>query len=195
MGVVTKSLAQRKGKMLNMINNGKGRVRMDYIVPARGLIGFHHDFIIETRGSGLAHHVFEGYEPWKGEIRPRPTGSIVSDRRGTTTTYSLLNLQERGQLFVPPATEVYEGMIIGENPRPQDMDVNPVKGKKQTNMRSAGADNTQHLDTHKELTLEQALEYIMPDECLEITPKHIRLRKVQLNAHSRNKQRTLQKTK
>ena len=192
MGVVTKSLAQRKGKMLNMINNGKGRIRMDYIVPARGLIGFHNDFVIETRGSGLAHHVFEGYEPWKGKIRSRPTGSIVSDRRGATTTYSLLNLQERGQLFVPPATEVYEGMIIGENPRPQDMNVNPVKGKKQTNMRSASADNAQHLDTHKELNLEQALEYIMPDECLEITPKNIRLRKVQLNGHSRSKEKSLQ---
>ena len=192
MGVVTKSLAQRKGKMLNMINNGKGRIRMDYIVPARGLIGFHNDFVIETRGSGLAHHVFEGYEPWKGKIRSRPTRSIVSDRKGATTTYSLLNLQERGQLFVPPATEVYEGMIIGENPRPQDMNVNPVKGKKQTNMRSASADNAQHLDTHKELNLEQALEYIMPDECLEITPKNIRLRKVQLNGHSRSKEKSLQ---
>ena len=173
--------------MVNMVNHGQGRVRMDYIIPARGLIGFHNEFVIETRGGGLAHHVFEGYEVWKGEMRSRPTGSLIADRKGVTTTYSLLNAQERGQLFVPVATEVYEGMIIGENPRPQDMDLNVVKAKKQTNMRSAGADQAQHLDTHKEMSLEQALEFIMDDECLEVTPNHIRIRKNILDQHSRSK--------
>ena len=151
LGSITQLSAHRKGKMVNMVNHGQGRVRMDYIIPARGLIGFHNEFVIETRGGGLAHHVFEGYEVWKGEMRSRPTGSLIAERKGVTTTYSLLNAQERGQLFVPVATEVYEGMIIGENPRPQDMDLNVVKAKKQTNMRSAGADQAQHLDTHKEM--------------------------------------------
>ena len=187
LGSITQLLAHRKGKMVNMVNHGQGRVRMDYIIPARGLIGFHNDFVIETRGGGLAHHVFEGYEVWKGEMRSRPTGSLIADRKGVTTTYSLLNAQERGQLFVPVATEVYEGMIIGENQRPQDMDLNVVKAKKQTNMRSAGADQAQHLDTHKEMSLEQALEFIMDDECLEVTPNHIRIRKNILDQHSRSK--------
>ncbi|HIF71344.1 MAG TPA: translational GTPase TypA, partial [Dehalococcoidia bacterium] len=151
LGAVTQLLAHRKGKMVNMVNHGQGRVRMDFIIPARGLIGFHNEFVVETRGTGLAHHVFEGYERWQGEMRSRPTGSLIADRRGVTTTYSLLSAQERGQLFVPVATEVYEGMIVGENPRPQDMDLNMVKAKKQTNMRSAGAEHAQHLDTHKDL--------------------------------------------
>ncbi len=191
LGTITQLLAHRKGKMVNMINHGQGRVRMDYIIPARGLIGFHNEFVIETRGGGLAHHVFEGYEVWQGEMRSRPTGSLIADRKGVTTTYSLLNAQERGQLFVPVATEVYEGMIIGENPRPQDMDLNVVKAKKQTNMRSAGADQAQHLDTHKEMSLEQALEFIMDDECLEVTPNHIRIRKNILDQHSRSKAKSL----
>lgn len=191
LGSITQLLAHRKGKMVNMINHGQGRVRMDYIIPARGLIGFHNEFVIETRGGGLAHHVFEGYEVWQGEMRSRPTGSLIADRKGVTTTYSLLNAQERGQLFVPVATEVYEGMIIGENPRPQDMDLNVVKAKKQTNMRSAGADQAQHLDTHKEMSLEQALEFIMDDECLEVTPNHIRIRKNILDQHSRSKAKSL----
>ena len=191
LGSITQLLAHRKGKMVNMVNHGQGRVRMDYIIPARGLIGFHNEFVIETRGGGLAHHVFEGYEVWKGEMRSRPTGSLIADRKGVTTTYSLLNAQERGQLFVPVATEVYEGMIIGENPRPQDMDLNVVKAKKQTNMRSAGADQAQHLDTHKEMSLEQALEFIMDDECLEVTPNHIRIRKNILDQHSRSKAKSL----
>ena len=191
LGSITQLLAHRKGKMVNMVNHGQGRVRMDYIIPARGLIGFHNEFVIETRGGGLAHHVFEGYEVWKGEMRSRPTGSLIADRKGVTTTYSLLNAQERGQLFVPVATEVYEGMIIGENSRPQDMDLNVVKSKKQTNMRSAGADQAQHLDTHKEMSLEQALEFIMDDECLEVTPNHIRIRKNILDQHSRSKAKSL----
>ncbi|MBC64002.1 MAG: translational GTPase TypA [Chloroflexi bacterium] len=191
LGAVTQILAHRKGKMVNMVNHGQGRVRMDYVIPARGLIGFHNEFIVETRGAGLAHHNFDGYELWQGEMRSRPTGSLVSDRRGVTTTYSLLNAQERGQLFVPVATEVYEGMVIGENPRPQDMDLNVVKAKKQTNMRSAGADHAQHLDTHKELSLEQALEFIMDDECLEVTPNFVRIRKNILDSHSRSRAKSL----
>ena len=187
LGVVTQILAHRKGKMVNMVNHGHGRVRMDFVIPARGLIGFHNEFVVETRGAGLAHHVFEGYERWYGDMRSRPTGSLVSDRRGVTTTYSLLSAQERGQLFVPVATEVYEGMIVGENPRPQDMDLNVVKAKKQTNMRSAGADHAQHLDAEKIMSLEEALEFIMDDECLEVTPSFVRIRKTILNQQQRGR--------
>ena len=187
LGVVTQILAHRKGKMVNMVNHGHGRVRMDFVIPARGLIGFHNEFVVETRGAGLAHHVFEGYERWYGDMRSRPTGSLVSDRRGVTTTYSLLSAQERGQLFVPVATEVYEGMIIGENPRPQDMDLNVVKAKKQTNMRSAGADHAQHLDAEKIMSLEEALEFIMDDECLEVTPSFVRIRKTILSQQQRGR--------
>ena len=187
LGVVTQILAHRKGKMVNMVNHGHGRVRMDFVIPARGLIGFHNEFVVETRGAGLAHHVFEGYERWYGDMRSRPTGSLVSDRRGVTTTYSLLSAQERGQLFVPVATEVYEGMIIGENPRPQDMDLNVGKAKKQTNMRSAGADHAQHLDAEKAMSLEEALEFIMDDECLEVTPSFVRIRKTILSQQQRGR--------
>jgi GTP-binding protein len=193
LGAVTQLLAHRKGKMVNMVNHGQGRVRMDFVIPARGLIGFHNEFIVETRGAGLAHHVFEGYERWQGEMRSRPTGSLIADRRGVTTTYSLLSAQERGQLFVPVATEVYEGMIIGSNPRPQDMDLNMVKAKKQTNMRSAGADKAEHLDTPKQLSLEQALEFIMDDECLEVTPNFVRIRKVILNQGLRGRSKGAKK--
>ena len=187
LGAVTQILAHRKGKMVNMVNHGHGRVRMDFVIPARGLIGFHNEFVVETRGAGLAHHVFEGYERWYGEMRSRPTGSLVADRRGVTTTYSLLSAQERGQLFVPVATEVYEGMIVGENPRPQDMDMNVVKAKKQTNMRSAGADHAQHLDAEKTMSLEEALEFIMDDECLEVTPNFVRIRKTILSQQQRGR--------
>tara|TARA_B100000676_G_scaffold312546_1_gene387307 strand:- start:11042 stop:12889 length:1848 start_codon:yes stop_codon:yes gene_type:complete len=187
LGVVTQMLAHRKGKMTNMVNHGQGRVRMEFVIPARGLIGFHNEFVVETRGAGLAHHVFEGYERWHGEMRSRPTGSLIADRQGVTTTYSLLSAQERGQLFVPVGAAVYEGMIVGENPRPQDMDLNVVKAKKQTNMRSAGADHAQHLDMHKELTLEEALEFMMDDECLEVTPNFVRVRKTILDQHKRGR--------
>ena len=193
LGSVTQLIAQRKGRMMNMVNHGQGRVRMDFVIPARGLIGFHNEFVVETRGTGLAHHVFEGYERWQGEMRSRPTGSLIADRRGQTTTYALLSIQERGQLFVPPATEVYEGMIIGENPRPQDMDLNAVKSRKQTNMRSAGADHAQHLDRHRELSLEQALEFIVDDECLEVTPSHVRIRKTVLGQQLRGRERGTRK--
>jgi GTP-binding protein len=188
-GVVSQQMALRKARMNTMINHGTGRVRMDFIVPARGLIGFHNEFQIATSGAGIAHHVFEGYEPWHGELRTRPTGSLVADRKGPTTTYALLSLQERGQLFVGPGTDVYEGMIVGENPRAQDMDVNPTKPKKQTNMRAAAADQTEHLAVHRVLSLEQALEHIMADECLEVTPTTVRLRKVTLDQHTRGRQK------
>lgn len=187
MGIVTQLMALRKGRMEQMVNHGQGRIRMDFIVPARGLIGFHNEFIVETRGTGLAHHIFEGYEPWYGELRTRHTGSLVSDRRGSATGHALMNLQERGQMFIGPGTDVYEGMIIGENPRPEDMNVNPTRGKKLTNMRAASADQTEHLDAHRNLSLEQALEFIMPDECLEVTPGAIRLRKVILSQQDRGR--------
>ena len=189
LGVVSQLMALRKGRMVEMINRGQGRVRMDFIVPARGLIGFRNEFLVETRGTGLAHQVFEGYERWHGDLRTRPTGSLVADRSGQTTAFALLNLQERGQLLVGPGTDVYEGMIIGENPRSQDMNVNPTKGKKLTNMRAAAADQTEHLAVHRSLTLEQSLEFIMADECLEVTPNVVRLRKVTLNQHDRARDR------
>lgn len=187
MGVVTQLMAARKGRMEQMTNHGQGRVRMDFVVPARGLIGFHNQFILETRGEGLAHHIFEGYEPWHGEIETRRSGSLVADRRGSATAHALMNLQERGQLFIAPGTEVYEGMIVGENPRPGDMDVNPTRGKKLTNMRAASADRTEHLDAHRKLSLEQSLEFIQTDECLEVTPQAIRLRKVVLSQQDRGR--------
>ena len=189
MGVVTQFLALRKGNLEHMVNHGTGWVRMEYIVPARGLIGFHTEFLTETRGTGIMHHVFEGYEPWYGDLRTRPTGSLVADRQGSTTAYALLNLQERGNLFIGPGVEVYEGMIIGENPRPEDMDVNPTKEKKQTNTRSSTSEQTESLIPAHILSLEQALEFVRDDECLEVTPKNIRLRKTVLIQHNRARQR------
>jgi GTP-binding protein len=185
MGVVTQMLALRKGRLENMVNHGTGWVRMEYLVPARGLIGFRTEFLTETRGTGLMHHVFDRYEPWHGDLRTRPTGSLIADRRGPTTSYALLNLQERGSMFVPPGVEVYEGMIVGENARSDDMDVNPTKEKKLTNMRSATGDELVRLIPHKEMSLEQALEFIREDECAEVTPHTVRLRKVILDANER----------
>ena len=178
LGVVTQLMALRKGRMEQMVNHGTGWVRMDYIVPARGLIGFRTEFLTETRGTGLLHHVFDRYEPWHGELRTRPTGSLVADRTGPTTGFALANLQERGTLFVGPGTEVYEGMIIGENSRQDDMDVNPTKEKKLTNMRQSSGDILVPLIPHKQLSLEQALEFCREDECVEITPSTVRIRKV-----------------
>ena len=182
LGVITQLLALRKGRLEEMVNHGTGWVRMEYIVPARGLIGFRTEFLTETRGTGQLHHIFEGYEPWHGEIRTRPTGSLVADRRGPTTNFALLNLQEPGALFVGPGIEVYEGMIIGENPRAEDMDVNPTKEKKLTNMRSSTSDELVRLIPPRDLSLEQALEFIREDECCEVTPHHVRIRKVRLEA-------------
>ena len=185
LGVVTQLLALRKGRMEQMVNHGTGWVRMDYLVPARGLIGFRTEFLTETRGTGLLHHVFEGYEPWYGELRTRPTGSLVADRRGATTGFALANLQERGTMFVGPTTEVYEGMIVGENSRSDDMDVNPTKEKKLTNMRASTGDVLVPLVPHRQLSLEQALEFCREDECVEVTPATIRMRKVILGQTDR----------
>jgi GTP-binding protein len=184
-GVITQLLALRKGRLQQMVNHGTGWVRMEYLVVARGLIGFRTEFLTETRGTGILHHVFDGYEPWHGELRTRPTGSLVADRRGAATAFALLNLQERGQLFVAPGAEVYEGMIVGENARAEDLDVNPTKEKKLTNMRSSTADELVRLIPPRLLSLEQALEFIGDDECVEVTPKNVRLRKAELSAQKR----------
>jgi GTP-binding protein len=187
LGVVSQLLALRKGRLEHMVNHGTGWVRMEYLVPARGLIGFRTEFLTETRGTGQLHHVFDGYEPWQGELRTRPTGSLVADRLGTTTTFALLNLQERGTLFVGPGEEVYEGMIVGENPRAEDMDVNATKEKKQTNIRQSTAEELVRLIPPRELSLEQALEFIREDECVEVTPSSVRLRKTILSQQERAK--------
>ena len=187
LGVVTQLMALRKGRMEQMINHGTGWVRMDYLVPARGLIGFRTEFLTETRGPGLLHHVFDKYEPWFGELRTRPTGALVADRTGPTTGFALANLQERGTLFVGPGTEVYEGMVVGENSRSDDMDVNPTKEKKLTNMRQSSADVLVPLIPHKQLSLEQALEFCREDECVEVAPAAVRIRKVILDAGERQR--------
>jgi GTP-binding protein TypA/BipA len=179
-GTVTQLLAARKGRMEHMINHGTGWVRMDYLVPARGLIGFRTEFLTETRGTGIMHHVFDRWEPWAGELLTRQSGVLVADRRGATVTFSLFTLQERGSLFVGPGEEVYEGMIIGENTRSEDLDVNPVKEKHLTNMRSSTSDVLVRLDAHRKLTLDEALEFVREDEAVEATPVSVRMRKVVL---------------
>ena len=184
-GVVTQLLALRKGRMQQMVNHGTGWARMEYLVPARGLIGFRTEFLTETRGAGIMHHVFERWEPWFGELRTRPTGSLVADRRGAATGFAIENLQERGSLFIAPTDDLYEGMIVGENARREDLDVNASKPKKLTNMRASSADELIRLIPPRPLSLEQALEFIRDDECVEVTPKSIRLRKVELNASKR----------
>ena len=186
-GVVTQLLGLRKGRLEQMINHGTGWVRMEYLVPARGLIGFRTEFLTETRGTGLLHHIFEKYEPWVGELRTRPNGSLVSDRRGAVTSYASFSLQERGTLFVSPATEVYEGMIVGENSRSDDMDVNICREKKLTNVRSATGDELERLIPAKNLSLEQALEFCREDECVEVTPTAVRIRKVLLAKTDRDR--------
>ena len=192
-GVVTQLLALRKGRLQQMVNHGTGWARMEYLVPARGLIGFRTEFLTETRGAGILHHVFERWEPWHGELRTRPTGSLVADRRGPTTAFALQSLQERGTLFVGPTAEVYEGMIVGENARAEDLDVNATKEKKLTNMRSSTADELVRLIPPRPLSLEQSLEFIRNDECVEVTPKNIRLRKVELSASTRQSQASKRK--
>ncbi|HLU74186.1 MAG TPA: translational GTPase TypA [Nonomuraea sp.] len=187
LGSVTQLLAVRKGRMEQMTNHGTGWIRMEFTVPARGLIGFRTEFMTETRGTGLAHHVFDSYEPWFGELRTRASGSLVADRSGPVTAFAMLNLQERGALFVSPGTEVYEGMIVGENSRSDDMDVNITKEKKLTNMRSSTAEETEKLTPPRVLSLEQALEFIREDECVEITPEAVRIRKVILDAATRGR--------
>jgi GTP-binding protein len=185
LGVVSQMLALRKGRMEQMVNHGTGWVRMEYLVPARALIGFRTEFLTETRGTGLLHHVFDRYEPWHGELRTRPTGSLVADRRGLTTAFALFGLEERGTLFVGPGVEVYEGMIVGENSRSEDMNVNPTREKKLTNIRSSTADELVRLIPPRVLSLEQALEFIREDESAEVTPSAVRLRKVILDQTDR----------
>jgi GTP-binding protein len=187
LGSITQLLAVRRGRMEQMTNHGTGWVRLEFLVPARGLIGFRTEFLTDTRGTGIAHHVFEGYEPWTGEIRSRATGSLVADRPGAATSYAMTNLQERGTLFVEPTTEVYEGMIVGENSREDDMDVNITKEKKQTNIRSSTADSFEKLVPPKRLSLEQCLEFCREDECVEVTPDAVRIRKVALDQNERAK--------
>ncbi len=180
-GVVSQLLGLRKGRMQQMVNHGTGWVRLEYRVPARGLIGFRTEFLTETRGTGILHHVFDGYEPWQGELRTRPNGSLVADRQGQATQFALLNLQERGQMFISPGAEVYAGMIVGENARSEDMDVNPAKEKKLSNVRSATGDELVRLAPPRLLSLDQALEFIREDEAVEVTPASVRLRKVELD--------------
>jgi GTP-binding protein len=186
-GTITQLLAGRKGRLEQMANHDTGWVRMEYLVPARGLIGFRTEFLTETRGTGVMHHVFESWERWAGELRLRPTGSIVADRRGKTAGYALIGMQDRGTLFVGPGEEVYEGMIVGENARAEDMDVNATKEKQQTNMRAASADVLERMAPPKRLSLEAAVEFLREDECVEITPESIRLRKVELDKLRRQK--------
>jgi GTP-binding protein len=190
LGTVTQLLAVRKGRMEQMSNHGTGWVRMEFKVPSRGLIGFRTQFLTDTRGTGIAHHVFDSYGPWAGEMVTRQNGSLVADRTGVATSFAMFNLQERGTLFVEPATEVYEGMIVGENSRTDDMDVNITKEKKLTNMRSATGDELERLVPPRLLSLEQALEFCRDDECVEITPEAIRLRKVELSQVVRGRTRS-----
>ncbi len=193
LGAVTQLLAVRKGRMEQMINHGTGWVRLEYLVPARGLVGFRTEFMTETRGTGILHHVFDGYAPWFGDLRGRPNGSMVADRRGVTMAYSLFSLQERGELLVGPGVEVYEGMIVGESSRSEEMDVNPTREKKLTNMRASGSDDTVRLVPPRLLSLEQALEFVADDECVEVTPGSVRLRKVILDASQRGRMRNSKK--
>ncbi len=181
LGAVTQLLAARKGSMRNMVNHGHGWVRLDYVVPSRGLIGFRTEFLTETRGTGVLSHVFEGYEPWAGEIRARPNGVLVADRTGVATTYAMLNLQDRSKMLVSPGTEVYCGMIVGENSRADDMDVNICREKKLTNIRSSTAEETVRLTPPVEMSLEHALEFVTAEECVEVTPATVRLRKLELD--------------
>ena len=181
-GAVTQLLGERRGRLEEIMNHGTGWVRLDYLIPARGLIGFRTEFLTETRGTGLLHHVFDSYIPWSGDLRARHTGSIVADRTGQVSGYAASTIQERGTLFVGPSAPVYEGMVIGENPRPDDLDVNICKEKKQTNIRAAAADDAVRLSPPRTLSLEHALEFIADDECVEVTPESIRIRKVELNS-------------
>jgi GTP-binding protein len=185
LGVVTQLFALRKGRTEALVNHGTGWVRMDVVAPARALIGFRTEFLTETRGTGLLHHLFEGFEPWHGELRARPTGSLVADRAGKVTAFAVLNLQERGSLFVAPGADVYEGMIVGENARAEDLDVNATKEKKLTNMRSSTSDELVRLIPPRAQSLDQALELIREDECVEVTPLNVRLRKIELSAQRR----------
>ncbi|ORW04667.1 translational GTPase TypA [Mycobacterium kyorinense] len=194
-GAITQLMAARKGRMVDMANHATGWVRMDFVVPSRGLIGWRTDFLTETRGTGIGHAVFDGYKPWAGEIRSRHTGSLVSDRSGTITPFALLQLADRGQFFVEPGQDTYEGMVVGINPRPEDLDINVTREKKLTNMRSSTADVIETLAKPIELDLEQAMEFCGPDECVEVTPEVVRVRKVELDATARARSRARAKAR
>jgi GTP-binding protein len=187
LGAVQSLLAVRKGRLESMTNHGTGWVRLDFVVPSRGLIGFRTTFLSDTRGTGIAHHVFDGYEPWSGDLRVRPTGALVADRTGYAAAYAMFSLQERGSLFVSPGTEVYEGMIVGENSRSDEMDVNITRERKVTNVRQSTAEELERLVPPRLLSLEQALEFCSDDECVEVTPSAVRLRKVVLDARERGR--------
>ncbi|WP_447039748.1 translational GTPase TypA [Streptomyces sp. DSM 118878] len=187
LGAITQLMATRKGRMETMTNHGSGWIRMEWIVPSRGLIGFRTEFLTQTRGTGIAHSIFEGHEPWFGELKTRNNGSLVADRSGTVTPFAMINLQERGVIFTEAGTEVYEGMIIGENSRADDMDVNITKEKKLTNMRAASADSTENVVPPRKLSLEQSLEFCRDDECIEVTPETVRIRKVVLDQKQRGR--------
>ncbi|MCP2377757.1 translational GTPase TypA [Cutibacterium modestum] len=190
MGAVTQMMGLRKGQMMHMVNHGSGWVRMEFVVPARGLIGFRTEFLTQTRGQGIMNQIFENFQPWVGELRTRQSGSMVADRHGVVTSYALFNLQERGTMFVSPGEDTYEGMVVGENSRPDDMDVNPTKEKHLTNVRSSTGDELERLIPATKLSMEQQLEFCREDECLEVTPAVVRIRKTELNAHERAKART-----
>src|SRR5439155_284692 len=184
-GVVTQKIGMRRGRMMNMVNHGTGRVRLEYRIPSRGLIGFRSQFLTDTRGTGLLNHLFDGWEPWHGEIPHRTTGALVADRTGTVTAYALEHLQDRGEHFAGPGERVYEGMVVGENTREQDIDCNVVKEKRLTNMRASTSEEGIRLVPTRRLSLEQALEWIREDELLEVTPQSLRLRKRVLQANLR----------
>jgi GTP-binding protein len=194
-GAITQLMAARKGRMAEMANHATGWVRMDFVVPSRGLIGWRTDFLTETRGTGIGNAVFDGYQPWAGEIRARHTGSLVSDRTGTITPFALIQLADRGQFFVEPGQDTYEGMVVGINPRPEDLDINVTREKKLTNMRSSTADVIETLAKPIDLDLEQAMEFCAPDECVEVTPEVVRVRKVQLDATGRARSRARAKAR
>ncbi|TWF93222.1 translational GTPase TypA [Saccharopolyspora dendranthemae] len=195
LGAVTQLLAGRKGRMETMDGHGTGRIKLVYVIPARGLIGFRTEFLTETRGTGIANHVFEGYDQWVGELRTRHSGSLVADRSGPATNYALLQLADRGSFFVQPTNEVYEGMVVGENPRAEDLDVNITKEKKLTNMRSSTADELEKLAKPRTLSLEEALEFCSGDECVEVGPEAIRVRKITLDSTTRGRERSRQKAR
>lgn len=190
LGAVTQLLANRKGRMENMSGHGTGRIKLDYVVPSRGLIGFRTEFLTETRGTGIANAVSEGYAPWAGEIRTRHNGSLVADRTGSITAYAMIQLADRGTFFVEPGADAYEGMVVGENPRAEDLDVNITREKKLTNMRSSTADVMETLARPRKLSLEEALEFCASDECVEVAPEVIRVRKVTLDANLRGRERS-----
>ena len=187
-GLVSESVAGRRGRMTGMSSQKNGNVQLEFVAPVRGLLGFHTEFLSATRGTGVMNRMFSSYQPWLGEIRTRRTGSLIADRTGVSTTHALFGLQSRGRLFVPPGIQVYEGMVVGDNSRAEDLDVNPTREKKLSNMRTSGAsDSSENLTPHVKLSLEQALEFIRPDECLEVTPDSIRVRKVELNGQKRGR--------